>query len=242
MMKYLLRVAMVGVLGILAGSPALASFDEAVAAANDGKFALAFEAFSTLAEQGDARAQQALAWMYYEGQGRQRDYEEAVFWYRKAADQGSVTAQINLAQMYAYGKGVAQDFAKAAHWWQQLAEQGDNKAQSALAGLYYQGAGVKQDIAKAMTLWSGAAKQGIIDAQLNLGLLYGKGQGVTQDDVQAYAWLYCAAVQGDTTAASSRDYALSQLNARQVKQAKDLAKDYVEKYVGPFAEKNAKPH
>ncbi len=144
--------------------------------------------------------------------------------------------------MYAYGKGVAQDFAKAAQWWEKLAEQGDTKSQSALAGLYYQGVGVGQDIAKALALWSDAAKQGIIDAQRNLGLLYGKGQGVTQDDVQAYAWLNTATVQGDVTAEKSRDYALSQLNGEQRKTAEGLAKEYVEKYVEPFKEKNAKPH
>jgi len=227
---------------LIVTAQAVAGFDEAVAAANDGKYALAFEEFSVLAEQGDARAQQALAWIYYEGQGRQRDYEKAVYWYRKAADQGNVTAQINLAQMYAYGKGVAQDFAKAAQWWEKLAEQGDSKAQSALAGLYYQGAGVKQDIAKALALWSEAAKQGIIEAQRNLGLLYGKGQGVVQDDVQAYAWLNAAAVQDDSTAAKSRDYALSQLSVEQRKAAETLAKEYLEKYVEPFKEKNAKPH
>ena len=83
---------------------------------------------------------------------------------------------------------------------------------------------------------------GIIDAQRNLGLLYGKGQGVTQDDVQAYAWLNAAAVQGDETAAKSRDYAASQLNAEQRKEAEAMAKEYVEKYVAPFKEINAKPH
>ena len=241
-MKRLIVTLLLGGWGIMMAMPATAGFDEAVAAANDGKFAVAFKEFSALAEQGDARAQQALAWIYYEGQGRERDYEKAVYWYRKSADQGNVTAQINLAQMYAYGKGVAQDFAEAARWWEKLAEQGDAKAQSALAGLYYQGVAMKQDLAKALALWSEAAKQGIVDAQRNLGLLFGKGQGVAQDDVQAYAWLSAAAIQDDATAAKSRDYALSLLNAEQRKTAEALASDYIEKYVEPFKEKNASPH
>ena len=242
MMKQLLQVGVLVFWGILVAPQAIAGFDEAVSAANDGNFAVAFEEFSTLAEAGDARAQQALAWMYYEGQGRQRDYEKAVFWYLKAANQDNVTAQINLAQMYAYGKGVPQDFAKAAVWWKKLADQGDSKAQAALAGLYYQGSGVTKDIARALDLWNESARQGIIDAQRNLGLLYGKGQGVVRDDVQAYAWLNAAAVQTDKTAAKSRDYALSLLGAEQRKQAESLAKEYVEKYVEPFKEINTKPH
>jgi len=236
------RLMVVGLVMLFGTVPAVAGFDEAVAAANDGKFVEAFNEFSTLAKQGDARAQQALAWMYYEGQGRQRDFEEAMHWYRKAAEQGNVTAQINLAQMYAYGKGIAQDFAKAARWWRELAAQGDSKSQAALAGLYFQGKGVAKNLSRALELWREAAQQGIIDAQRNLGLLYGKGQGVTQDDVQAYAWLYAAAAQDDKTAAASRDYAFSQLNAEQRQQAEALAKNYLEKYVEPFKAKNAKPH
>jgi len=236
------RWMIAGSVMLVATTPLLAGFDEAVTAANDGKFAEAFSEFSTLAEQGDARAQQALAWIYHEGQGRARAYDKAAYWYRKAADQGNVTAQINLAQMYAYGKGIAQDFSQAAHWWQKLAEQGDSKSQAALAGLYFQGKGVVQDIAAAVSLWRQAAEQGIIEAQRNLGLLYGKGQGVPQDDVQAYAWLHAAAKQADKTAQKSRDYAFQQLSGAQQTEATRLAKQYVERYVTPFVEINQKPH
>ncbi|MEE8379589.1 MAG: tetratricopeptide repeat protein, partial [Gammaproteobacteria bacterium] len=141
-------------LGIfLAVGTSHASFDEGVAAANEGQYGTAFQEFSVLAEQGDSRAQQALAWMYYEGQGRKKDFEKAAYWYGKAAEQGNVTAQINLAQMYAYGKGVTQDFSIAAKWWTVLAEQGDRKAQSALAGLYYHGNGKEHNLSKAFELW-----------------------------------------------------------------------------------------
>jgi TPR repeat protein len=223
-------------------SPAYAGFDEAVAAANDGQFAVAFKEFSALAEQGDARAQQALAWMYYEGQGRAKDYEKAAHWYARAAEQGNVTAQINLAQMFAYGKGVKQDFTIAARWWGKLAEQGDSKAQSALAGLYYQGKGVKRDLSKAFGFWQQSAQQGIVEAQRNLGLLYGKGQGVEQDDVLAFVWLNAALDQGDQVAAKSRDYAKSQLSEAQIQKAEAQARDYISRYVDPFREKNKSPH
>jgi hypothetical protein len=223
-------------------TPAYAGFEEAVKAVNKGEFAVAFKEFKALAEQGDARAQHALGWMYYDGQGRAKDYKKAAYWYEKAAEQGNITAQINLAQMYAYGKGVKQDFIIAARWWSKLAEQGDGKAQSALAGLYYRGAGVGKNITKAFELWQQAAQQGIVEAQRNLGLMYGKGQGVTQNDVQAFAWLNAAAVQDDKVAAQNRDYAHSQLNETQRKQAETLAKEYIKKYVDPFKEKNKNPH
>lgn len=223
-------------------STAHAGFDEAVAAANEGQYGTAFQEFSVLAEQGDSRAQQALAWMYYEGQGRAKDFEKAAYWYRKAAEQGNVTAQINLAQMYAYGKGVKQNFSVAAKWWGKLAEQGDRKAQSSLAGLYYHGNGIQQDLSKAFELWQQAAQQGVIEAQRNLGLMYGKGQGVKKNDIQAYVWLNAAAEQNDTMAAKSRDYAKSQFNEAQGKKAKVLAREVLTRYVEPFREQNKNPH
>ena len=236
------RFSPLGLVLLLMSVSAQAGFDEAVAAANEGQYGVAFQEFSLLAEQGDARAQQALAWMYYEGQGRAKNFEKAAYWYEKAAEQGNVTAQINLAQMFAYGKGVKQDFAVAAKWWGKLAEQGDRKAQSALAGLYYHGNGKQRDFSKAFELWQQAAQQGIVEAQRNLGLMYGKGQGVKQDDVQAFAWLSAAAEQNDTVAAESRDYAKQQLDKSQANKAMDLAHQYIANFVEPFVEKNKSPH
>ena len=234
-MKQMLRCHGFFLLGLLLLTPvAQAGFDEGVAAANAGDFDKAFAEFSALAEKGDARAQQSLGWMYYEGQGRDVDYAKAAYWYGKAAEQGSVTSQINLAQMYAYGQGVEQDFSKAAHWWRKLAEQGDARSQAALGGLYYQGKGVEQDLAEAARLWEEAAKQGHMQAQLNLGLMYGKGEGVVQDDAQAYAWLTAAAVQGNEIANSSREFALQQLDEAGRARAEDLADEYVRRYAEPF--------
>src|SRR5437899_1630850 len=48
------------------------------------------------AEQGDAKAQFRLGYIYYQGKGVPQDYTEAVRWYRKAADQGDTRAQLAL--------------------------------------------------------------------------------------------------------------------------------------------------
>jgi uncharacterized protein len=44
--------------------------------------------------------------MYANGRGVQKDYAEALKWYRLAADQGLASAQHNLGFMYANGWGV----------------------------------------------------------------------------------------------------------------------------------------
>ena len=55
------------------------------------------------AEHGDADAQYNLGLMYYNGQGIDQDYREAVKWYQKAAEQGNADAQNNLGLMYNKG-------------------------------------------------------------------------------------------------------------------------------------------
>jgi len=66
----------------------------------------AFDAARTAADQGDARAQYNLGFMYYFGEGVPQDHAEAVHWYRLAAEQGDARAQYNLGFMYDNGKGV----------------------------------------------------------------------------------------------------------------------------------------
>ena len=52
------------------------------------------------------RSQNSLGWMYENGQGVEKDLEEAVKWYRKAADQGNAYAQYNVGVVYYKGEGV----------------------------------------------------------------------------------------------------------------------------------------
>ena len=92
------------------------TFEEAVAALERGDYAVAFESFSTLAEQGDARAQVSLGYMYVQRRGVSQDYTEALRWFRQAAEQGDARAQIKLGAMYALGQGVPQDHVQAHKW------------------------------------------------------------------------------------------------------------------------------
>ncbi|MBQ6647668.1 MAG: sel1 repeat family protein, partial [Muribaculaceae bacterium] len=58
--------------------------------------------------EGDAEAQLCLGDCYYEGDGMEKDYTQAVFWYFKAAEQGNVDAAYNLGVSYSLGEGVEQ--------------------------------------------------------------------------------------------------------------------------------------
>ena len=77
------------------------------------------------AEQGDAKAQFVLGWMYDFGEGAEQDAHKAVYWYRKSAEGGNVNAKYNLGVMYKYGRGVSQDNQVAKEWFKKSCDGGD---------------------------------------------------------------------------------------------------------------------
>jgi len=102
-----------------------------------------------VAEQGDARAQYNVAWMYANGKGTSQDFQEAANWYEKSADQGYVDAQYNLANLYLRGNGVTQNDYLAFSWFIKAAEQGDAPAQYNLGRMYLLGKGSDKNILEA---------------------------------------------------------------------------------------------
>ena len=113
-----------------------------------------------LAEQGNAKAQNNLGFLYELGQDVQQDDVEAAKWYRKAAIQGNAKAQYNLANHYAQGRGVAKDSGEAAAWYRKAAAQGILHAMNHLAEMYATGNGVGRDKAEAVKWYRAAAAQG----------------------------------------------------------------------------------
>ena len=113
------------------------------------------------AEQGDARAQFNLGFMYHEGKGVPQDAAEAVRWFRLAAEQGNAAAQFNLGFMYSEGRGVLKDEAEAVRWYRLAAEQGDAPAQFNLGNMYSEGRGVPKDDAEAVRWFRMAAGRGM---------------------------------------------------------------------------------
>jgi TPR repeat protein len=73
------------------------------------------------AQQGDAKAQVFVAYLYETGQGVNRDYTKAAEWYGRAARQRNTVAQTQLGNMYRLGKGVPQNYVLA-YMWLDLAE------------------------------------------------------------------------------------------------------------------------
>ena len=161
-----------------------------------------------LANNGDVYAMDTLGAAYEFGEdkevigvlGIEKDFEEAVKWYRKAAEQGFDIAQDSLGNCYYLGHGVDEDYVKAVKWYRKAAEQGLCTAQDSLGDCYYYGRGVDEDDAEAVKWYRKAAEQGLDTAQFSLGQCYDFGYGVYEDKVKAVKWYRKAAEQGNANA------------------------------------------
>jgi TPR repeat protein len=224
-MKLLLTIPL---LSLLLTTSAGAGFDEGVAAYKHGDYATTLREFRPLAEQGDAKAQGLLGFMYDNGHGVVQDYAEAVKWYRKAAEQGNADAQSNLGNRYANGQGVVQDHAAAVKWYRKAAHQGYASAQYNLGVMYANGKSVVQDHAAVVMQFRKA--QGNASAQSKLANSYTKGQGVVQDDVRAHMWWNIAASKGHKGAGTNRDIVAGRMTPAQIAEAKRMAREWVTKF------------
>lgn len=65
---------------------------------------------------------------YNFGMGVERNYTEAVKWFRMAAEQGNPDAQAYMGHAYAYGQGVKKNSAEALRWFQAACAQGMEQA------------------------------------------------------------------------------------------------------------------
>ena len=92
---------------------------------HSGKYERAFTIFSDLAKEGDLQACNYLGTHYYLGVGVERDFVEAVRWFRVAALAEDPQGQRNLGVMYLRGLGVKKDFHQA-YGWLYFAHEGGN--------------------------------------------------------------------------------------------------------------------
>ena len=116
-------------------------FDKAVTYYNEGLYTKAIELFRPIAEQGHAAAQCYIGDCYLDGNGVNKNREEAEKWYRKAAEQGYAGAQYGLGNCY-FDKcdfkthiNVEENLEEAIKWWQKASDQGHIEAIKALLEL-----------------------------------------------------------------------------------------------------------
>lgn len=121
--------------------------------------------YKLAAQQGDAKAQYALAWFYKEWGG---DFKQALYWFQRAADQGNMAAENRLGIFYQQFN----DFHEALYWYRKSAAQGYDAAQVNLGIMYWNGQGVQQNKEEAVRFFALAVDQEYPVAQFDLGITY----------------------------------------------------------------------
>jgi TPR repeat protein len=211
---------------MIGASISAAPYDDGFAAYNRGDLATALRLWRPLAEQGDARAQNALGRMYDEGQGVPQDYVEAVRWYRMAAEQGYAYGENNLGVMYYQGHGVPQDYVQAMKWCRKALAQGNDLAPWNI-NLLGDNSGVLKADPELRQSYRDDADKGDPDAQYAIGLMYLEGRGEPQDYVQAHMWLNLAAsASGFYVYTKKRDDAAARMTPAQIAEAQKLAREW----------------
>ncbi|MBA3813527.1 MAG: sel1 repeat family protein [Alphaproteobacteria bacterium] len=152
------------------------------------------------ADHGFKEAQHNYAHMLYNGEGGERDLDEARTYYKLAGDQGDNDAQFCYAAMLYNGKGGAQDLGEARKYYKLSADQGDAEAQLQYALMLYKGEGGVQHLNEARKYQKFAADQGNASAQFNYAYMLYNGEGGEQDLDETSRYAKMAADQGDKDA------------------------------------------
>ncbi len=142
----------------------------------------------------------------------EKNFTEAVTWYRKAAAQGEANALRNLGVCYLYGKGVRKEPAEAATWFRKAADLGNQDAPEDLGDLYQDGVGVAKDEAAAAGWYRKGADRGDGHAMNSLAACYWKGQGIGKSPRDAITWWKKAADAGNDHAKHNLQMALGKFD------------------------------
>jgi len=111
---------MLALVVVLVAAPAWADFKTGKEAYYRSDYDTALKEWWPLAEQGEAKPQNALGVLSREGKGVPQDFQAALRWFRLAAEQGYAGGQYNLGMMYENGRGVPKNYVQA-HMWVALA-------------------------------------------------------------------------------------------------------------------------
>jgi TPR repeat protein len=186
------RLVLACALALCSAAPGLADEDIATLmqrgelAYNRGDVQDAINWYLKAAEQGDARAQAQLGFIYDKAEAD----EEGVAWYRKSADQGHPDGLHGLARMYGSGEGVDKDMAMSMSLFEQAAAKNHLASVLVLAGTYETGGdGVSVDLAQAAKYWKQAGELGDQRAMMRLANAYRRGElGLPVDEQEAQRW------------------------------------------------------
>lgn len=154
------------------------------------------EALLRVARQGKPDAQTKVGHAYRDGDGVQRNIEEAIKWYTSASVQQEPEALHALGLLHCNGNGVLQDFPESKTFFKRASDLGFADASEILALLAGHGMGEIQDLPLSHQWTLKAAEQGKPSAMLRCARQYERGEGVEPDLKEAFGWYLRAAESG----------------------------------------------
>lgn len=128
-MRLSITVACCAALTALSGSARAQDFRSGLSAYDSGDYTRAFHDWFDLAEQGDAKAEAGIGFLFHKGLGVARDDAEAAAWFIKAAEKGQAEAQLLLGSLFFFGQGVPQSYVSAYAWCEIAETNGQSDAQ-----------------------------------------------------------------------------------------------------------------
>lgn len=179
---------------------------DAEAAYARGDHGEAYRLWLAKANAGQPSAQNALAALYFEGQGVERSYRIAFERFEEASEFITETegvAQVNLGYMYESARGTPQSDEKALQQYLRGLQTGNPQAQLMVGGFFMEGRGVEQNQAEGLRWFRRSAIGGYANGQSALGYALFKGQGGPSNLSAAAYWFGQAADQGQVFAQSS---------------------------------------
>ncbi len=167
----------------------------------------ALPCFLESADGGYASAYSALAMLYYNGWGVDKDMNKTIEYLRMGADANDSNSLYMLGTMILKGDGVKKEPSKGAGLLEKAAQLGQVNAQFEWGQILLAGTFSNRDIVKGREWIAKAAEQGLREAQFVLGELYCVGGGGLEKDIeQSIMWIKKAADQDYVMAIPSLAY------------------------------------
>ncbi|VAW93712.1 hypothetical protein MNBD_GAMMA21-3057 [hydrothermal vent metagenome] len=146
-------------------------FEEAYSLYQRKHYKESFEKYFLLAEEGHESCQSFVGWMYFSGEGVQRDLNKAKYWYEKAAKSGDSESLFYLGKI----DYINEDYQEAFEKFSKSALNSYSPAIYRLGRLYQLGYGVSKNDKKAFDFFLKASNKGHLFARKQLAIYEMKG-------------------------------------------------------------------
>ncbi|EAY19053.1 TKL family protein kinase [Trichomonas vaginalis G3] len=149
----------------------------------------------TVAQSGDASAQNNFGVMLLNGKGVHKNLGAAARYFQLSADQGSMEGMHNIGFALENGAGVKKNLPLAILYYKAAADKGSKAAQNSYAQCLMKGNGIEKNILEAAKYFRMAAQQNSAPAQYRLGYLHETGEGAAMNYNEALRYYKAASIQ-----------------------------------------------